>query len=276
LGRLINNPTLKDLRIKMKRVKLLSLSILCILCLSNNVKIAQKSTKHRSVLIASIIIVVLLVASLTVFYYQSTSNQLPTKLSLNISLNQSSVIQGNNLQAKVYVASIGKAENITLTSNSSSSGINSIFEPSTGESNFTSKLTVNVPDSTPTGNYSITITAFGNGQEQKASFAVSVLSANVTVSGSIIVYHLWIPPTEVQFINTETHVVYKAPINNNSYCISLPVNQTYGIEGDWNGRTFNGAGLPMGAITMQLYGGYWILNLYNITSSSITQNLQVG
>jgi len=164
------------------------------------------------------------------------------------------VIQGNNLQAKVYVASIGKAENITLTSNSSSSGINCIFEPSTGESNFTSILAVNVPDSTPTGNYSIIITAFGTGQEQKASFVVSVLSANVTVSGSIIVYHLWIPPTEVQFINTETQVVYKAPINNNSYCISLPVNQTYGIEGDWNGRTFNDTGLPIGAITMQLYG----------------------
>jgi hypothetical protein len=276
LGRLINNPTLKDLRIKMKRVKLLSLSILSILCLSNNVKIAQKSTMHRIVPIAAIIIVALLVASLTAFYYQSTSNQLPTKLSLNISLNQSSAIQGTNLHAEVNVTSIGKAEKITLTSNSGSSGLICTFEPSVGKSNFTSALTIYVPDSTPRGNYIISVTAFGNGQEQNASFTIPVLSANVTVSGSIIVYHLWIPPTEVQFINAETHVVYKAPINNNSYCISLPVNQTYGIEGDWNGRTFNGAGLPMGAITMQLYGGYWLLNLYNVTSSSITQNLQVG
>jgi len=145
-----------------------------------------------------------------------------------------------------------------------------------GKSNFTSTLTIHVPDSMPTGNYTITVTAFGNGQEQNASFTIPVISANVTVSGSIIVHHLWIPPTEVQFINTETHEVYKAPINNNSYSISLPVNQMYGIEGDWNGRTFNAAGLPMGAITMQLYGGSCILNLYNVTSSSIRQNLQVG
>jgi TRAP-type C4-dicarboxylate transport system permease small subunit len=101
---------------------------------------------------------------------------------------------------------------------------------------------------------------------------------NVTLSGLIISYGLTIPPTEVQFINTQTHEVYKAPINqlNYSYAIILPVNQTYGIEGNWNGRTFNATGIPMGAITMQLYGGGWILNLYNVTSTSITQNLQVG
>jgi hypothetical protein len=261
---------------KMKRAKFLSLTIPLIFYLSSNVVLVQKSTKRRNILIASLIMIMVLFASLTVFYHQLTSNQLSTRLSLNISLNQSSVIQGNSLQAQVNVVSLGKAENITLTSNSTSSGINCVFEPSTSESNFTSRLAVNVPDSMPTGNYSITITAFGNGQEQKASFVVSVLSANVTVSGSIVVYHLWIPPTEVQFINAETHVVYKAPISNNSYCISLPANQTYGIEGDWNGRTFNAAGLPMGAITMQLYGGDWILNLHNVTLSSITQNLQVG
>lgn len=248
----------------------------------NRANLLSLTIKHRKYSIASVIAIVILFASLTVFYNQYTSNQLSTKLSLNISLNQSSVIQGNNLQAKVHVVSIGKVENITLTSNSSSSGIDCIFEPSTGESNFTSKLTVNVPDNTPTGNYTIAITAFDNEQEQKASFALLVLSAKITVSGSIIVYHLWIPPTEVQFINIETHEVYKAPINNNSYCISLPANQSYGIEGNWNGRIFNATGIPIGGITMQLYGGEhsypigWILNLHNVTSPSITQKLQVG
>jgi|WetSurMetagenome_2_1015567.scaffolds.fasta_scaffold223339_2 hypothetical protein len=103
-------------------------------------------------------------------------------------------------------------------------------------------------------------------------------TGNVTVSGLVIVHGLTIPPTEVAFISVENQEIYKAPINqtNQSYIISLPINQTYGIEGDWNGRTFNATGIPMGAITMQLYGGGYILSLINVTSSSITQNLQVG
>ena len=102
-------------------------------------------------------------------------------------------------------------------------------------------------------------------------------TGNVTVSGLITVHGLTIPPTEVAFINGVTQEVYKAPINqaNLSYVISLPINQTYGIEGDWNGRTFNATGIPMGAITMRLDNGSPILNLYN-ANSPITQNLVVG
>ena len=83
------------------------------------------------------------------------------------------------------------------------------------------------------------------------------ITSNVTVSGLIISHGLTVPPTEVQFINTETHEVYKAPISQPqySYAISLPVNQTYGVEGDWNGRTFNATGIPMGAITMRCDNG---------------------
>ena len=102
-------------------------------------------------------------------------------------------------------------------------------------------------------------------------------TGNVTVSGLIIVHGLTIPPTEVQFINGETQQVYKAAINpaNHSYIITLPNNQSYGIEGDWNGRTFNATGIPMGAITMQCDNGSPVLNLYNV-NGSIVQNLVVG
>jgi hypothetical protein len=103
------------------------------------------------------------------------------------------------------------------------------------------------------------------------------ITNNVTVTGLITSYGLTVPPTEVQFINTESHKVYKAPISqpNYSYIISLPINQTYGIEGDWNGRTFNAKGIPMGAITMRLDNGSPVLNLYN-ANSTVTQNLIVG
>ena len=100
---------------------------------------------------------------------------------------------------------------------------------------------------------------------------------DVTVTGLIVSHGLTIPPTEVQFINTQTHEAYKAPINqtNHSYIISLPNNQTYGIEGDWNGRTFNATGIPMGAITMQCDNGSPTINL-NSTNNAIVQNLKVG
>lgn len=100
---------------------------------------------------------------------------------------------------------------------------------------------------------------------------------NVTVSGLIISHGLTIPPTEVKFINAVNQETFKAPINQlyYSYSITLPVNQTYGIEGDWNGRTFNATGIPMGSITMRLDNDSPILNLYNV-NSSVTQNLEVG
>ena len=123
------------------------------------------------------------VGALIIFYHQPS----PTRLYVNISLNQTNVIQGNNLISQVNVTSIGKAENITLSSNCGSSGINCTFEPSMGNSNFTSTLTMSVPDSTPTGNYTLTVTAFGNGLEQNASFVVSVypINAEITVSGEV-------------------------------------------------------------------------------------------
>ena len=107
---------------------------------------------------------------------------------------------------------------------------------------------------------------------------VTQKTGDITVSGLITIHGLTIPPTEVAFTSGETQEVYKAPINqtNLSYIISLPVNQTYEIDGDWNGRTFNATRIPMGAIQMQLYGGGYVLNLLNVTSTSITQNLQVG
>ncbi len=151
---------------------------------------AQISTNRRNSLIVAVIIVVLVVASfafLILVYQPSIANKpitnKPTAINLNVSLNQPSVIQGNKLRAQINVTSIGKAENITLSSNSGSSGINCIFEPSIGNSNFTSVLTMSIPYSAPTGNYSITIVASTDKQSVNASIIVSVLTGNVTVSG---------------------------------------------------------------------------------------------
>jgi hypothetical protein len=137
-------------------------------------------------MIAALIIAVLLVSAIAAYtiLHQPTA-ETPTKLSLNVSMNQTEVIQGSNSQIQVKVTLIGKAENVTLSSNVGLSSINCTFEPALGESNFTSTLTMAVADSTPTGKYPVTIIASSSGQETNVSSVLSVLSnaSAVTVSG---------------------------------------------------------------------------------------------
>ena len=143
----------------------------------------QTSTKRRNIIIASIVIVLLVISSIIVLIEY---NQLATtRISLLLSTTQTELIQGSSSQIQVYVTSIGKAENITLSSNVGSSDISCTFEPPFGESNFTSTLTYVVPNSTPTGNYSITVIASGDGQAVNVSSVLSVLCADVTVSGQV-------------------------------------------------------------------------------------------
>jgi len=175
-------------------------------------KLAQTSIKRRKILFASIIIAVIAISSigiLIIFYHQpSTAKQSPTKLFVNISLNQTKVSQGNNLQALVNVTSIGKAENVTLGAAISGSSITYSFAPSMGKSNFTSTLTLSVPYSTPTGNYTLTVIAFGNGQEPNASLVVSVYPLSgkrITVTG-LVYSGLMFPSSlvDIQFTDVQT------------------------------------------------------------------------
>jgi hypothetical protein len=114
---------------------------------------------------------------------QLTVKSASTKLTLNVSPNQNEMLQGSSLKAEINVTSIGKSENITLSSFVGSSSINCTFEPSIGESNFTSTLTVRVPDSNPAGNYTVTVIASSGRQSVNASMVLSVLTVDVTVSG---------------------------------------------------------------------------------------------
>jgi hypothetical protein len=103
------------------------------------------------------------------------------------------------------------------------------------------------------------------------------VTVNVTVQGLVICHGLTIPPTEIQFSNTETHEIYKTPViqPQYSYRISLPANQTYGILGDWNGRTFNASLMTIGAIVMRCDNDSPILNLHN-APDTVTQNIVAG
>ncbi len=208
---------------------------------------AQNSTKkQRNIIIASVIIVVLVVSSiagLIVFYHQPSTKPKPTQVNVNVAMNQTNVIQGSNLQAEVNVTSIGNSENVTLGSNTGSSGIQCRFEPSTGKSNFTSTLTLSVPDTTPTGNYTVTVTATGNKEAENASYVISVLSATVTVSGTVNISALAAVGisslSQIQFTDTQTDstVAYSfpssyPPVATNdigTYSVTLQNEHTYNI-----------------------------------------------
>ncbi len=160
-------------------------------------------------LIIAITIIVLVILSIgaIIIYNQSTT----TRFSFYLSTTQTEVIQGSSSQIQATVTIFGKAENVILSSFCNSSGINCTFEPSSGKSNFTSVLTFAVSDSTPTGKYNVTLTASGGGQVINRTNVLSVLSGNVTMSGTVGVinpyyniFHLNYQLINIQFIDVET------------------------------------------------------------------------
>ena len=203
----------------------------------------QTSTTRRNIIIASIVIVIVVISSIVALIEYTPLT--PTRIYISLSTNQTDVIQGSNSQIQVTVTSIGKAENITLGSNVGLGSFNCTFEPSMGISNFSSKLTVNVPDSSPTGNYSIVVTASSNEQEENASLTVMVipfLSADViTVSGRANSAPLSVFPTiltGIQFtdIQTDTKTSFSFPLPSplsitpfGSYSVTLMNDHTYNV-----------------------------------------------
>ena len=189
--------------------------------------------KRKNIIIGLVIIVVLVVSSIgaLIFYQQLTT----TRINLSISTVQTNVMQGSNLQIPVKVTSTGNPENITLNTIIDSNAIRCSFEPSIGTSSFTSILIINVPESTPTGNYSLLVTASGKTAIANASCIVSVLSANVTVSGRIQIYSPYgVNIDSLQFKDVQTKVVYTvAPSIQEGepprYSIALRNEQTYNV-----------------------------------------------
>ncbi len=146
---------------------------------------AKNSNKHRNIAIASLAIAVLvfsLVVGVLILFTQL--NQLNTTQISIISQRYMYAVQGETSHVQVGVNSIGNIENITLSGEVSSSNITCTFLPPAGLSNFTSMLYFSVPDSTPTGNYTVTIYANGTKNIANVSSVLSVLKSDVvTLSG---------------------------------------------------------------------------------------------
>ena len=213
----------------------------------------QNSTKkQRNIIIASIIIVVLVVSSIgaVIIYNQLTA----TRISLSLSTNQTEVIQGSSSQIQVNVDLKGNPENTTLTAMPNLTSINCSFAPATGSSSFNSTLTINVPDSTPTGNYSLIVGAASSDTTiANASCIVSVEGKNVTVSGQIhVTSNVSLDVDSLQFEDTRTMAIYSVipsfayyggEYTNNfySYTIVLSNEETYNVTVNfhWGVADFN-------------------------------------
>ena len=148
--------------------------------------ITQARSHRKNIIIISVVVTILLVSSVAILVdYNKPATTQRINLYL-VAITNQDVLQGSSSRFKVLVDSIGKARNITLGCDVSPSGLDCTFDPPAGVLNFTSTLTVYVPDSTPTGNYTITVIASSDSQKTNASNVVSVLRANLT-AGTVIV-----------------------------------------------------------------------------------------
>lgn len=130
----------------------------------------------------------------------------------------------------------------TFSADSGTSGIQCVFSEQTS---IQALLKMNVPASTPTGNYQITVTATVGQSSNNATFDISVKSAQVTVSGTVTFNPSGqangaIAPSGIQFIQvftnstggTQKGLTYSGTVSGNSatgysYSISIPNGQWY-------------------------------------------------
>ena len=203
------------------------------------------SRKLGKRLLSSIIIIVIaasVITAFTILYYELSTDK-HANFALNLVFNQTSVIQGNSLHGEVNVISSVNRENITLESDVGSSGIQCSFKPDIGMGNYSSTLTMSIPDSTPTGNYSVTIIASDNGVHQNATCILSVLPSKgdkVTVSGNVMLNPLGesyeVSLTQIRFIDTQTNssvaidfpYIFPIPASR-PYTVSLQNEHTYTV-----------------------------------------------
>ena len=169
------------------------------------------------------------------------------------------ITQGKSLQVLISFRDLYSEEmkpKLTAIADSESSGIYCTFS---GASWFQEWLTINVPTSARTGNYVITINETYGQTSQTTSYPISVLSAQVQVSGTIHFNPTAQPngeitPSGVQFVElhtnssggTEMGMRYAGTITGDStsgysYSITVPNGAYYSLEIlDSSGQRYNG------------------------------------
>lgn len=200
----------------------------------------NKSNLKRNIGIVVGLIIVLIVAVIAGIYLMGGSiivnPEKPLDFQMSISSTSGTVLQGSNKSISVSLTYLsGKHDNVALSGDASSSGIQFIFNPATSSPGFTSTLTMNVPASTPTKVYSLVLTANCGSVTRTAAYTMSVLSAKVTVSGTVTTTGFGTSPTQIQFTDAQTSVTYTGTMSGHTYSISLQNQHTYNVVLYWQG-----------------------------------------
>ena len=179
-----------------------------------------------------------------------TPTSIPFDYNLSISPTKGNVMQGNDIQTNVTITYLqGLAENITLNATGIPFDANYSFskleKSLTNNGTLTSKLTIHISKVVAPDSYNITITSTSdNGKTYSALYNLSVISAEVSVSGTVTT-NKERTPTQITFqllwkpdAATQT---FTAPIQSSSYEISLPNNEFFAVKVDWKEpRRFHG------------------------------------
>lgn len=217
----------------------------------------QKNHKSKRKIGIAIGLTIVLILALTASVY------LIEDFSISISSPSGTVVQGDTIQTSVFIKHLGGINaSIALGGDAGSSGIQCSFEPTTRSPDFTSTLTMSVPKSTPSKNYSVIVTATAGVATHIATYTISVLNADVNVSGTITT-DAWVKPTIIQFIEQQTGLTYNGSIFtsdsivagtkwNTSYYVTLQNQHTYNVTCYVSGifvweRPFNAASLYVNA-----------------------------
>ena len=170
-----------------------------------------------------------------------TPTIIPFDYNLSVSPTKVNVMQGNDIQANISINYLqGFPENITLNATGIPLDANYSFskleKSPTKNDTLTSKLTIHISKAVAPDSYNITINSTSdNGKTYSAFYNLSVISAEVSVSGTVttnkertptqITFQLlWKPDASIQ--------TFTAPIQSGSYEISLPNNEFFAVKVD--------------------------------------------
>ncbi len=212
---------------------------------------SKRSLRVTEVIMAA---VSLMVAALILTLFVIPGLLMPQfDFTMAVSSSSNTVQKGGSLQINVNVTYLrGEPETVALSASGGPDGATYSFSNQTGTPTniapFSCNLTIMVPASASTEIYVINVTACAaNGKNYSLPFELSVLDADIQVSGTVTVKSSEpIYPTEIQFVNVATNQTYKAIVNTTPsspsaavlvqqgrYSISLPNHESYRVTCTW-------------------------------------------
>ena len=208
------------------------------------------SKQTKIILAATAIIFVLVAATVTEFYLETTqSASKPFSFSLTASPDNAAVVQGGNATITVEAAYLnGTSKPLTFSASGGPNGTTYTFLPQTlaptKGNPLSSNLTINLPNANVSRTYAINITATTpDGMTNSTTCTLTVLNNEILIKGTVTA-NRWpgVYPTKIEFMNVNTEQVYITNVDTTNssggssglsqtgtYNITLPNHQTYQV-----------------------------------------------